>query len=101
MFLLEGVSGAFFRPLAVLGIALVLYLDFQSGWLVAFTLGTLPFARVGGVAGVLLTGGVVSLGSAARPLPVPALREETAASGAYSWILKPPMSVRGALGRAP
>ncbi|NBD08224.1 efflux RND transporter permease subunit [Corallococcus silvisoli] len=52
-----------FSLLAVLGIALVLYLDFQSPRLVAFTLGTLPFALVGGVVGVLLTGGVVSLGS--------------------------------------
>ncbi|RKI00421.1 efflux RND transporter permease subunit [Corallococcus sp. AB038B] len=52
-----------FSMLAVLGIALVLYLDFQSGRLVAFTLGTLPFALVGGVVGVLLTGGIVSLGS--------------------------------------
>ncbi|MCY1043619.1 efflux RND transporter permease subunit [Corallococcus sp. bb12-1] len=49
--------------LSVLGIAMVLYLDFQSGRLVALTLGTLPFALVGGVVGVLLTGGVVSLGS--------------------------------------
>ncbi|MCP3101518.1 efflux RND transporter permease subunit [Myxococcus sp. K15C18031901] len=49
--------------LAVLGIALVLYLDFQSYRLVVFTLGTLPFALVGGLVGVLLTGGVVSLGS--------------------------------------
>ncbi|WP_163864466.1 efflux RND transporter permease subunit [Myxococcus eversor] len=52
-----------FSLLAVLGIALVLYLDFQSLRLVAFTLGTLPFALVGGVVGVLLTGGVISLGS--------------------------------------
>ncbi|AKQ69213.1 Cobalt-zinc-cadmium resistance protein CzcA [Myxococcus hansupus] len=49
--------------LAVLGIAMVLYLDFQSPRLVAFTLGTLPFALVGGLVGVLMTGGVVSLGS--------------------------------------
>ncbi|WPB80597.1 efflux RND transporter permease subunit [Archangium violaceum] len=49
--------------LAVLGIALVLYLDFQSVRQVVFTLGTLPFALVGGLVGVLLTGGVVSLGS--------------------------------------
>jgi Cu/Ag efflux pump CusA len=49
--------------LAVLGIGFVLYLDFQSPRLVAFTLGTLPFALVGGLVGVLLTGGVVSLGS--------------------------------------
>ncbi|PTL77797.1 efflux RND transporter permease subunit [Vitiosangium sp. GDMCC 1.1324] len=49
--------------LAILGIAFVLYLDFQSPRLVAFTLGTLPFALVGGLIGVLLTDGVVSLGS--------------------------------------
>ncbi|ATB38449.1 acriflavin resistance protein [Cystobacter fuscus] len=49
--------------LAILGIAFVLYLDFQSPRLVAFTMGTLPFALVGGLIGVLLTGGVVSLGS--------------------------------------
>src|SRR5262249_52810605 len=49
--------------LAVLGILLVLYVDFQSLRLLALAALTLPFALIGGVAGVLLTGGVVSLGS--------------------------------------
>jgi CzcA family heavy metal efflux pump len=49
--------------LAVLGILLVLYVDFQSLRLLALAALTLPFALIGGVGGVLLTGGVVSLGS--------------------------------------
>jgi Cu/Ag efflux pump CusA len=49
--------------LSLVGIALVLYADFRSTRLVLFVMGTLPFALVGGIAGVLATGGVVSLGS--------------------------------------
>lgn len=49
--------------LALLGIACVLYADFRSARMVAFVMGTLPFALVGGVLGVLLTGRVISLGS--------------------------------------
>ena len=49
--------------LALVGIALVLYADFRSTRLVLFVMGTLPFALVGGIAGVLVTGGIVSLGS--------------------------------------
>ncbi len=49
--------------LAVVGILLVLYVDFQSLRLLALAALTLPFALIGGVGGVLLTGGVVSLGS--------------------------------------
>ena len=49
--------------LALVGIILLLYVDFES-WrptlLVAFTI---PFALIGGVAGVMLSGGVLSLGS--------------------------------------
>ncbi len=53
----------FLSALAVLGILLILYVDFESLRLVALAGVTLPFALIGGVAGVLLTGGVVSLGS--------------------------------------
>jgi CzcA family heavy metal efflux pump len=49
--------------LSLLGIALVLYADFRSARVVGFIMATLPFALVGGVAGVVTTGGVVSLGS--------------------------------------
>lgn len=49
--------------LSLLGIAFVLYVDFQSLRLVLFTLATLPLALVGGLVGALATGGVVSLGS--------------------------------------
>ena len=49
--------------LALVGIALVLYADFRSARLVGFVMTTIPFALVGGVLGVLATGGVVSLGS--------------------------------------
>jgi CzcA family heavy metal efflux pump len=49
--------------LAVLGILLVLYVDFQSVRLLLLAALTLPFALIGGVAGVVLTGSVVSLGS--------------------------------------
>ena len=49
--------------LALIGIVLLLYVDFgewRPTWLVALTI---PFALVGGVAAVWLTGGVMSLGS--------------------------------------
>ncbi len=49
--------------LAFIGIVLILYVDFQSWRLTALVTVTLPFALIGGVAGVLLTGGVLSLGS--------------------------------------
>src|SRR5207244_6849253 len=49
--------------LSVLGIAFLLYLDFQSARLMLLTLLTLPFALIGGVAAAWLTGGVLSLGS--------------------------------------
>lgn len=49
--------------LSVLGIALVLYADFKSARVMLFLLATLPFALVGGILAVVLTGGVVSLGS--------------------------------------
>ena len=42
---------------------LVIYSDFGSARLTALVAFTLPFALVGGGLGVLLTGGVVSLGS--------------------------------------
>ena len=49
--------------LSLAGIALVLYADFGSARLSAFVMATLPFALVGGVIGVVATGGTVSLGS--------------------------------------
>jgi CzcA family heavy metal efflux pump len=49
--------------LALLGILLVLYVDFQSTRLVLLVFLTLPFALVGGVFAAFLGGGVLSLGS--------------------------------------
>ncbi len=49
--------------LALAGIAVLLYTDFGSLRLTLLAFLTLPFALIGGVAGVLLTGGVLSLGS--------------------------------------
>jgi len=49
--------------LSLAGILLVLHVDFGSARLVAFVALTIPFALIGGVASVFLTGGVLSLGS--------------------------------------
>ena len=49
--------------LALIGILLIIYLDFQSLRLTALVGVSLPFALIGGVAGALMTGGVLSLGS--------------------------------------
>ncbi len=49
--------------LALLGVVLVIYSDFRSWRLTLLVAFTLPFALVGGLGGVALTGGVVSLGS--------------------------------------
>jgi CzcA family heavy metal efflux pump len=49
--------------LSLLGILLVLHVDFGSARLVALVALTIPFALIGGVASVFLTGGVLSLGS--------------------------------------
>jgi Cu/Ag efflux pump CusA len=49
--------------LAVLGIAVLLYVDFRSFRLALLVLLTLPFALIGGVAAAYATGGVLSLGS--------------------------------------
>ena len=49
--------------LALLGVILVLYADFASWRMTLFVALTLPFALVGGGVGVMLTGGVASLGS--------------------------------------
>jgi len=48
---------------AMLGILLVLHVDFASARLVALIALTIPFALIGGIASVLFTGGVLSLGS--------------------------------------
>ncbi|UCG87623.1 MAG: efflux RND transporter permease subunit [Gemmatimonadota bacterium] len=49
--------------LALLGIFLVLHADFGSTRLALLIFLTVPFALIGGVLGVILTGGVLSLGS--------------------------------------
>jgi CzcA family heavy metal efflux pump len=49
--------------LSLLGILLVLHVDFGSVRLVALVAFTLPFALIGGVAAAFLSGGVLSLGS--------------------------------------
>jgi CzcA family heavy metal efflux pump len=48
---------------AVLGVTLLLYMDFRSWRLTLLVLLTLPFALIGGVLAAFLTGGVLSLGS--------------------------------------
>jgi Cu/Ag efflux pump CusA len=49
--------------IALLGIALLLYIDFRSLRLALLVLITLPFALIGGVVAAYLAGGVLSLGS--------------------------------------
>ena len=49
--------------LAMLGIFLILHADFGSMRLAVLVFGSLPFAVIGGVVAVWLTGGVLSLGS--------------------------------------
>jgi len=49
--------------IALIGIAVLLYMDFQSLRLMLLVLFTLPFALIGGVAAALLGGGILSLGS--------------------------------------
>jgi Cu/Ag efflux pump CusA len=53
----------YFSILSFLGIVLILYVDFQSWRLTGIVLLTITFALSGGVIGVLLTNGIVSLGS--------------------------------------
>ncbi len=48
---------------ALLGIFLILHLDFGTFQLAGLVFGSLPFALVGGIAAVLLSGGILSLGS--------------------------------------
>ncbi len=48
---------------ALVGIILVLYADFRSMRLTALVLVSVPFALVGGILSVTLTGGILSLGS--------------------------------------
>src|SRR5262249_25489383 len=49
--------------LSLIGIAVLLYLDFRSFRLTLLVLLTLPFALLGGVVAAYATGGVLSLGS--------------------------------------
>jgi CzcA family heavy metal efflux pump len=100
--------------LSLVGIALVLYADFRSARTAAFLMATLPFALVGGVLGVAVTGGVVSLGSlvgfvtvlgiAARNgiLLVSHFRhlEQEAQRAGKPAALDPALVVRGAVERA-
>ncbi len=48
---------------SLLMITMILYVDFQSWRLVFLMLGMLPLAILGGVVGVFVTGGILSLGS--------------------------------------
>lgn len=49
--------------LALLGIVLLLYVDFQAWRPTLLVALTIPFALIGGVVAVMLTGGILSLGS--------------------------------------
>lgn len=49
--------------ISILGIVVLLLVDFQSWRLTGLVLGTLPFALIGGVGGAVVSGGVLSLGS--------------------------------------
>ncbi len=48
---------------ALVGIFLLLHMDFQSARLAGLVFTTLPFALIGGVIGAVISGGVLSLGS--------------------------------------
>lgn len=49
--------------LCLIGIMILVWLEFRSGRITALVAASLPFALVGGVAAVALTGGLLSLGS--------------------------------------
>ncbi len=53
----------FFSAFSVVGILVLLHVDFRSLRLVTLVALTLPFALIGGVIGAFLAGGVLSLGS--------------------------------------
>jgi len=53
----------FLSAFALVGIFLLLHMDFQSARLASLVFITLPFALIGGVVGALLGGAVLSLGS--------------------------------------
>ena len=52
-----------FAALTLVGILLLLYVNFQSCRPTLIVVLTIPFALIGGVVGVMVTGSVVSLGS--------------------------------------
>ena len=52
-----------FSALSMVGIVMLLYVDFQSWRLTGIVMLTITFALTGGVFGVFLTGGIFSLGS--------------------------------------
>lgn len=52
-----------FAGLALVGIVLLLFVDFQAWRPTLIVALTIPFALIGGVVGVMLSGGVLSLGS--------------------------------------
>jgi Cu/Ag efflux pump CusA len=49
--------------ISLIGILLILYIDFQSVRLTAMVSVTIPFALIGGVVAAWMAGGVLSLGS--------------------------------------
>ncbi|MEQ9066551.1 MAG: efflux RND transporter permease subunit, partial [Gimesia chilikensis] len=49
--------------IALIGIILILYIDFQSVRLTSMVCLTIPFALIGGIVAVSISGGVLSLGS--------------------------------------
>jgi len=53
----------FFGAVSMIGIVLLLYADFQSWRLTWIVMLTITFALTGGIFGVMLTGGIMSLGS--------------------------------------
>jgi CzcA family heavy metal efflux pump len=52
-----------YSAMAMVGIVMLLYADFQSWRLTGIVMLTITFALTGGIFGVLLTGGIMSLGS--------------------------------------
>jgi Cu/Ag efflux pump CusA len=52
-----------FGIFSLIGVAVMLYMDFQSVRLMLLVLLTLPFALIGGVAAAIFGGGILSLGS--------------------------------------
>ena len=73
--------------LALLGIAVLLFIDFQSVRLTLLIMLTLPFALIGGVAAAWLGGGVLSLGSVVGFITVLGIAARTLFSVSF-WRMK-------------